>query len=94
MKLFRLAAAVMSAAMLFTSCGADTTEPKDYSSRSSAEIVSDMKIGWNLGNTLDVCATITGIVQLGMMPTMFPKTASLTRRYGAIPLPTAHFLRH
>ena len=56
MKLFRLAAAVMSAAMLFTSCGADTTEPKDYSSRSSAEIVSDMKIGWNLGNTLDVCA--------------------------------------
>ena len=56
MKLFRLAAAVMAAAMLFTSCGADTTEPKDYSSRSSAEIVSDMKIGWNLGNTLDVCA--------------------------------------
>lgn len=56
MKLFRLAAAVMSAAMLFTSCGADTTEPKDYSSRSSAEIVRDMKIGWNLGNTLDVCA--------------------------------------
>ena len=41
MKLFRLAAAVMTAAMLFTSCGADTTEPKDYSSRSSAEIVSD-----------------------------------------------------
>lgn len=56
MKLFRLAAAVMAAAMLFTSCGADTAEPKDYSSHSSAEIVSDMKIGWNLGNTLDVCA--------------------------------------
>ena len=51
MKLFRLAAAVMAAAMLFTSCAADTAEPKDYSSRSSAEIVSDMKIGWNLGNT-------------------------------------------
>lgn len=63
-------AAIVSAAMLFTvfaGCGANTENPDGVRGNadtlgsvemrdiSSMELVKDMGIGWNLGNTLDAC---------------------------------------
>ncbi len=61
MKKTRSLISLLAAAMIFSSCGSgsagENAAPEGgYVSRSSAEIVNDMKIGWNLGNTLDVCA--------------------------------------
>ena len=48
-------AAAVFAAMLFVSVSSctDKGEMRDIS---TPELVSEMKVGWNLGDTLDVCA--------------------------------------
>ncbi|MBR1765002.1 MAG: glycoside hydrolase family 5 protein [Ruminococcus sp.] len=38
-----------------TAAEAPSEEAEDFGSMTTAEIVADMKLGWNLGNSLDVC---------------------------------------
>ncbi|WP_432650933.1 glycoside hydrolase family 5 protein [Huintestinicola sp.] len=64
-ELSKLIACLLSAAIMSACTGAvQPSDEQTYSDsqavsaefRTASEIVSDMKIGWNLGNTLDVCA--------------------------------------
>lgn len=54
----RIISALLSAAVLVTVSGCSQAKGGEGQMRdiTSMELVSEMKIGWNLGNTLDVCA--------------------------------------
>lgn len=54
----RILSVILSAALLLTASGCSATKGGEGEMRdiTSMELVSEMGIGWNLGNTLDVCA--------------------------------------
>lgn len=61
-KIHRLAALLLSSVLFLAAvgCGAETRQSAgksdDMTEKTSQELVSDMGVGWNLGDTLDVCA--------------------------------------
>lgn len=48
-----------------TSSSGTTASSEEVNKMSSAEIVNDIKVGWNLGNTLDSCDTNTSDTETG-----------------------------
>ncbi|MGN0591914.1 MAG: glycoside hydrolase family 5 protein [Ruminococcus sp.] len=59
MKKAKISALMLSGCMtcsLFMGCTSRNSTPSDPKDMTSQQVVEDMRIGWNLGDTLDVCA--------------------------------------
>ncbi|MGN0620308.1 MAG: glycoside hydrolase family 5 protein [Porcipelethomonas sp.] len=57
-KIMNLLAAVVLGVSAMTACSGDSESgTKDISSMTASEIAADMKVGWNLGNSLDAVGT-------------------------------------
>ncbi len=55
----KISTILLSACMALTAlagCAGETTAASDPKDMTSQQVVEDMRIGWNLGDTLDVCA--------------------------------------
>lgn len=57
-KIFSFAASVLMGVSLVTGCSDSGEKKKDISDITAAEVCADMKVGWNVGNSLDAVGGI------------------------------------